>query len=734
LIVLFFFVLSTKGVEGQIKRWEYQRNKHIWETPFPEAKPVAAEFANEDLVVLQEYTEFRVHEYSLNTIIHRRELIQVLSEEGIAKLHHYKLPPEVDPIWERDQGDLQRQVRYQKIPLLGGELVDFGARKKGSGGRLVSMEVRDSVGIRTRTFNSTTEQHYDFYHIFENVEVGDLIEIEYRVFFPFITDRSNESNFTLQTDIYTTSGLFDSYRIFFHGIHAKQEVVFDLVFPSNEHYILFEENDLPKAEELERSSKPYTRRYRWELENLPACLSETGIRPYLDLPFVQFYRHNREYGKWSDFDLLEFRPYDWFLMSRSRMRFKSDHERMFGGVSTEEKILSRFFDARVLGRPDTLSRVLSIHNYINDEMTYKDDSFWYMGIDNRLERMKWHLKRSIFREISRFTIYDGMMNRLGIDYYHAFISDKRIAEIDPAEWKPILGIHRLFAVSANRELSLFYPKISDTGWQLGELPFYLTETATWVVRQNADDRFDPNNVLFTDSPTNGRKKNTRKISADAIFDAEQGGIFFQTQLKLSGQFSTMTRGAYLGERFFDESVNPLYHQRIDEISERTESLQVSLEQISKKKPFEVQMELSYFEVVPSRVQVKQTNEPVEIKSPNELRIPLSNLFPHIYEEEIDAQRDLPYYCDFPQADEICYTFHLPDSATLVNSPTFRMSGDRWSYQFVAIMRDEATLELCSRLLLDREKLYPNEYEEWRKVISFLKLLGEEEIVLTIAVD
>lgn len=724
LLLFFLFVSSANDGNAQAKKWEYQRDKHQWTTAFPEDVQLNPAFANEDLVVLQEYTEFRVHEYSLNTIIHRRELIKVLSEAGVRKLSYFKLPPELDPIWERDKSDINRQVRYQKIPLLNGELLTFGARKKTAENKVQLLEPRDSVGIRIRTHNSTAEQHYDFYHLFEELEPGDVVEIEYKMFFPFIVDRSNESNFTLQTDIYTSGGLFDNYRIFFHGINAKQDLTFDLVFPSNEYYLLFEENDLPEGIKKVRSSKPYTTSYRWQFPDLPACMSETGIRPHKDLPFVQFYRHNRKYGKWSDFDLLEYKPYDWFLMSRPQMRFKTDHLRMFGGVSAKEKVLSKFFAKRVLGKVDTLSKVLSIHNYINEEMDYKEDSFWYMGVDNRLERIKWHLKKGIFREISRFSIYDGMMNRLGADYYHAFISDKRIAEISPELWQPVLGMYRIYALSVEDDLTFLFPKNKDVGFKLGELPFYLSGTTAWSVCQNADNRFDPGNILFANSPQANGIENRRKIYSEALYDPANDGCYFQTEVTLGGQFSTMTRGIYRGERFEDETVNPLYMHRIDNISEQTEFLEAQSTKTEEQFPFKTEIDLSYFE--------PQFFEGTS--GADSLRIPLSNLFPHIYEVEIDKERALPFYTDFPQQDDICYTFHLPDSTSLVKSPNLAMSGDRWSYQFVAIMRDRATLELCSRLLLDREKLDPKEYREWRKVISFLKMLGEEEIVLTIAVD
>lgn len=717
-LICTFLFFSVCHLWGQPRKWDYQKKAHEWDHSFPDNLSSSLENKALGLVILDEHTEWRIYQHSLNTVIHRKQIIEINSEKGLNELLYIKLPPEIDPLWERDSIDQSRQVRYQKIPQLGGELIRLGLRKKTADGKLEEVPYRDSLVIRVQLNNSTKFKHFDWYIIPESLEVGDQLEIEYEVFFPFLVDRSNESNFTLEQDIYEASGLFDSYRIFFHGDLHKQRCSFELIIPSNEHYILFFDNDLADPAKKVTEQRPFDTKYFWEFENLPACMREVGIRPHHDLPYIQYYRHNRRYGKWSEYDILEYRPYDWRMQSFSKMRFKSDHKKMFGGISSKEKSLHKFYARVTAGLSDNESKLKALHNFINDELSYQDDGNWFKGIDNRLERMGSHMRKGVFREISRYDTYDGLLNRLGTDYYHSLASDNRIAKLSSEEWRPLLGSYQIYSVDLNNRMHFLFPKNKDNGWKLGELPFYLSGSTFWAVKQSAEDRFDPDNILFINSSVSAAYENYRKIEIDAIWDAE-AGLLLDAVIDLSGQFSTMHRTAYLDERYVDQAVNPAYAQPLYALFPTTKLESHKVGKVNDEFPYDVRIESSYF-----------VNDWQVINTDSTVEIALENLFPHILEWETDEYRDLPYYPDFPQADQICYTFHLPAAAKITSFPTLAMSGKEWSYDFSGKMEDPTTLKICSRLLLDREKLKAVEFAKWREVMSFLELLGEEKLVLT----
>ncbi len=716
---MFLLCLLMQNLQAQKRKWDYERWPHEWsEVPTFESE-VQAEFENEDIVILDETTELEVIEYDLNVVLRRSQCLKILTEKGLQQIQNYKLPPSLDPTWESYDSDINRQVRYQKIPQLSGELLDFGVRRIFDEKLWEEISWTDSIGINVRTNNGITEKHFSFHLQLEDLRVGDLIQIEYEFFFPYLVDRSNESNFTLDTDYYEEEGLFKNYRVFFHGQYPKQASTFYLTFPANEHYIIYEENGVSASDYYELE-KPKRNRYAWNFDSLPGCMTETGIRPHLDLPFIHFYRHNRTFGLWSDFDLLEYRPYSWAMQSRDKLRFRSDHARMFGGISAKQKGISRMFDRLTIGLTDTLSKLEAFHKYINNELAYQDDAFWYMGVDNRLERMKGHLRKGLFREISRHDIYDGLMNRLGIDYYHTFIIDKRIGLIDINNWKPVLADYRWYTTRIDNKYYFIFPKNNNTGLLDGELPFYLSGTTAWAVKQTAIDRFQGDNILFLQTPMNSAEQNARNINVEALIDSATNKLVCQTVIDLSGQFSTMSRPFYEGDLFLDPTINPLYHQSIFGEKDLLELMDYDGRLVKDESPYT-------YEVITSYAKDGQVS-----RTDSSWTIFLKDMFPHVVEQESDSFRDLPYYPDFRQTDRITYRIYLPESCELLKFPTFVTAGTNWSYQFDSYLVDEKTLQIESTLSIDQAVITAPEYENYfRDLIDFIGHLQNESVELGI---
>lgn len=701
LLLIFCFLGLAQQMHAQ--RTPYRRHQHEWSKPFPTPPAIDPIFEKEDVVILSEKTDWTIHPYTLKTIITKKVLLQYLTPKGIEQFSQFNLPESVDPAWDQHINELNREVRPQKLCYFDPEVLYFAARIKKANGRVYKAKVEDVIDTKTETYNRQTTNLYDFNFKIKRLEVGDIVEVEYQVYLPVVEYWSNDSNFTLAEEVYKQTGAYNWLRLFFHSNIAKQESIYNFEYPSNELYIFFFENEATPHDTIYNRQKRFsTTIFQWHWKNLAACTDETHSRLYQDLPHFIYYQHNRQYGIWNDYEVEKFIPYKWSFYARPFYGYQDENLPYFlQKISKKEKALDRFFlqQKKLALQQDSLGLLQQMHHHMATEFRYQNDDPFYKGEDNQLERIPDFLKLKTLREISRFSIYQSLLARLGTDFFLVNIADNRIAHIQEQNCHPLLANHQLYAVRIKDKIHFVLPKSSRHGLFLDELPFYMENTTAYLIKQTLKNRFEPDNVLFWKTRKTTEKDNQRKTIINAQVNIEKNTISLEITTHLSGQFSTILRPYHL-EAEPDPLISPIYYKRLEDFP--------SINLIGKKQidyetnfPFETKVKSSY--IAANLIQQEDSLRYLD----------LNDLFHYCLPQNLNpSKRDLPFYPDFLFQDHGQYTFTFDQKIDLSSNPqkSFQVLNEVGQYIVELQQLNDYTLEIHIQLSLSKEAIPPSQIQ------------------------
>ena len=744
-IILICTSLFFNLIHAQNLQFLKKKTKPRWEARPIYQADIEDQFAEEDVVILKEAVSWKMNDLEYTTLFRCNKQIYFATQEGLDQYTRVSVPESIDPSHEYADLHLKEREKIHRPKYFNLEILYFAARVIKPNGTVKVLPTQHSVENEHLTFDSQKWRAYAYHFDLpkNQIEVGDIVEIDYLYYLPFV---------------------FDWRRQFFHGKLPKQKFELQISHPTRMITMFDYENNAEPNTLVKDQEKPYLTTREWKLQNLGGCMDEVGIRPHRDLPYITFYVHNKSFGDWSQDYITDFKPYTWQYFTYELIGFRKYNARKVGKFTTsrKERALDNFYTNLTRGYPNKtpLEKLLSVHNTVVDEFGYQKDIDHYGNTDVRigklspffrdvmtqelhrnalyqgifsnrliqspynyystldyfglthshLEKIPKYLKLKTLRYASRYTLYKGIFDRLQEDYYTVYLSDKRVGRIRPDACLPIMGSNQIFAVKINQEFHYLSPKSSRFGYALNELPFYLQHASGLHIAQMAESHRDKDNIFFLPTPLNKASDNYRKHYVRATVDLETTETHFEAEINMSGQYATMMRGLYQYS-VVDSSVNERYSQHISDLKEGRKVLQQKTT-YEANYPFKTTARCIY--TVPDLISAMDGNS---------FSLDLNKWTRHIFHENFEAKkRDLPYYPDFMGQDTYTYQINFAQAISIkpFNDLPLVLENDFGKYTFNIEQQDESTLLLSSDFTIKMGLVPPEKANEVALIYRAMK--------------
>lgn len=654
----------------------YRNYKYDWGTAKPAKLEVHQQFANSDVVILQEKNSIRIDEQN-NFYIEKYMLAKCLTAKGVQQLSKIILPETFDPEYDYRSVPFTAKGAEHRPWYDNMDILYFAARVVKPGGPLTEADVTDKVKANMEFETNNYVNVYDYEFSISNIEPGDELEIRYKYFVPF------------RMYYFGNSG-----RYFFHGKFPKQDYELKITYDDNLRYFFFVHNNASPDDTIITNPKNPSIGLVWKRSDLFAVDNEPGAIMHKDLPYVSYYRHFGDYGIHKTgadpTKLSKILPYSWTYFSNKMLTFKDEgFETRITQTDKNTLGIKRLFES-VTDSTDTSMAVRfgKVHSliahefkYISNYEAYKQDAYVYESGEAA--------EKKILYEKDRYRVYMKLMDRTQRMYYMAFIPDKRLEDIDHENYFPFLAGNRVFCLPYENSFMYYFPKFSRFGYEVNELPFYLEDVNMVLVPQHIDRgylrekkngpqderssrswRKYANNqtsipgARFIISPNSDETQNMRNTNVAVNISLDSLKINFDARLALSGQFSTMTRGAYLYS-FCDSSVNPKYGLHVYDLAKKPNVLQNELSSRSAEFPYKTNFKIRY-----------SSTGIVRMNDDGTYSIDLSGWFHHItYDNFTSSGRQLSFYPDFKMQDIYKYRLKFDHPVSVLNSNDYDSSID-----------------------------------------------------------
>ena len=574
-------------------------------------------------------------------------------------------------------------------------------------GQIITPEI--SPLVETYKSVELSEDKYGNYerYIFniEDLVPGDVLELEYRFSVPY-----SENLFSLLT-----------FRIFFHGD-------FPII---NKDFVFILEKSLEAEVNTAFGEDPIIKQgkktiYSWHFENLEACMNESGIRPQNCLPYVIISIKPYEMIYTLPYSFEEkFIPFYVFGPSIRESRHLTIVRAMMDNVnSSQYNQLRRFMNARLENIPDDSTgymQLYTVHNYIAENFEFDPDDDYFNRIDTRDEKLGDYTTDGVIRDRSRYNVYVGLIAGLGLNYYTAYLADVRSGVISDFYFEPTISNDYIFAVLLKTgAVQFIYPKKERFGYYLNELPFYFENAVVRLIYLD-DFRYIKEPIqekfLSITTPSSSSSDNTRKQIANVHVDVDKQTVVFDASISLSGQFSTLGRGAYLYNTC-DPTVNPLYCIKFwESISPDIDPENQEIVNIEQDYPFKTNIKASF------------STDKILSRENDTLILDLSGWFNHIIDLNLNAERRvLTYYPDFKYTDSYTYQLNFDKKVKVLDRlPIIEINNLYGTLILKCVQKLDGTILLSSRVIVKAEKIPPenimavSEIQEQIKKLSQIKM-------------
>lgn len=575
--------------------------------------------------------------------ITKKMKFKVYNSEGIDKFSEFTLPELFDPIsishFPKDK-NYTYVFSDMKCNYFKGSILTKEGEKK-------DLKIKETIeNVKMVMFEEDRYGNYKKFHYqIENLNEGDEVIIEYNY------DVKYQGNFAE----------LSSFRIFFNNELFKKNYQLKI-----SHHIKLNFNIDYKNEAIPDSIAELDNRrtYYWNKSELYGCTNEQGARPHLSLPYLVF--------SIKPYELLYTLPYSfeekfipfYALYSHERERNHiSLYKSISQGVKTRQMLqIYKFVKQETEDIKNDSTGYLKLRklkNLIADEFTYENDIDYFKRIDTRDPRIGDYLSKRAIRDISRYDVYVALILKLDLNFFTAYLSDKRTGLIDNDYFSPMHRSDYIFAVLLNNNtFQYLYPKKSQFGYYLNEIPFYFENTTARLVHindyRNYKKPIEEEKRLMT-IPLGEISDNIRRTNAFVKIDLEKQSVSFDARANLSGQYSTLTRGLYQ-RNHKHETVNELYNKKIWELNKQVEVIKEECKVISKESPFTSNVNAKY-----------QANNLLETNN-DTLSLSLENWFNHIIYKDLDSDnRQLDFYPDFCGQDSYMYFLEFSKDIKLINT-------------------------------------------------------------------
>ncbi len=669
---------------------QFQKYEFAWDQAFPELSDQRDQFPDADILALIDSTKTQLFLGPNPTTLVSKRILLAFRKDTRQEPFRISIPEARDPLREYyDLPIIEREEKYRpKFADL--DVIYFAARVKKADGQVKELSPLLKIEQEVHMNDWLASNHFAYHFDWNQIDTGDLLEISWQYYLPYWVGEE---------------------RVFFASDLPSLRSHYSFEYPANQLIVFhYGNNGNPKTIE-QFTKKPARRRMEWSFEKQGGGLSEVNSRIHKELPFMQYYVHDHVYAKYNADQIEQYVPYTWQYKYYKQLGNKRFNLYTTKKVNGKEIYLNSFYSTVTAGTSDPLEKMIGFHELINEDFAFSPDKEYLEGRDFKLERMVQHVKRKIFRKISRFRLYESIFNRIGENYHKVHVSDARISEIDANKYLPIIGEKVFFAAEPADSLVYFLPKESRAGLHANELPFYLQKQRSLLVGQMTSNFLEEQVLRFVRLPANDSKANSRTNSFTVRIDPSKDLAKFEGKISLSGQFSTLLRGFYKFEAI-DSTVNPGYYKRL------------ALDKESRRRHLEIVGEQVTF---PYEVNIQEHFDNASIlsrQSHGQVAVDLKNWFPFVFEESIlDKPRYTYYYTDFAGKDEFNYQLNFDQVLSIVGpvSP-LSIENEFGSLAFDLRQTGPKTIEINCALQLSGKPLSPSQIDSAKEIFEALRSL------------
>ena len=697
IVLLVAALLCTLGGFSQRK----SKFPFAWPESFSKPATIGPTWSNYEAVMPEERNKIIINGHSTDYIwikFKKQARIKFETEAAIQAHQKTTLPESYDPSYDwHDVPLVGREKRHR--PLYYNIKVEyFKARIIKPDGREVAAEIKKSVGNESNVFDKVRNTYYFYHYEVTNLEPGDELQFAYAYELPY--------------DINWFK--FNSARIFFNGEIPKQDYQLIVTAPDK----LF--NDFKGAVADSVVVRDKVRRRYWHRSQLTGSINEPGAKPYKELEHIVYYLNtdNLRYQYVDPQSGVAINGNYWLYLIRRRESrafwIKRVAKKRIGDRQNDK--VDRFIEKSTAGIAieEPLERAIKMHQKVAETFDYQSDDAYIAGIDRKLERMGDFTEDKVIRQISRYNLYAKLFSRVGLNYNTTYFMDRRIGEMSEQYISPLYDNEFAFAFDGQNRLKYMYPKRSRFGLHVDEFPFYWEDSPAFFV--NVFDIFsrDFEQLNFVRTPKSDDNVNVRNSNMLVKVRTDNGLLDCQARIHLSGQFSTMTRGAYLYDHQ-DSTINPKYYQRIYDVQNARVA---TIEQTGFQKEFPFRTGLNIDYALTKKVLVGKESIDINIE----------NWFNHIYLEGFSSKnRTLAYYPDFMFQDEIKYVLEFDEPVAIdeATAQAVQLNGAYGTYTFTITQLDDKHVELRSYFHINRERIEANSVSDVSQVYGAIEALNQK---------
>lgn len=515
----------------------------VWNTAWGEGRTIDSEVLSDELSIRIR----NVKPEFLALFFERRKVVRFATQEGIKRYGPVVLPESLDPPYD-ELGKRWERRETRPYPLLFNLRVDYFAarivRPDGSWDEL-PVETRGATGFLGNPVALQATMSITHYPI--GILPDDVVEYRWKYMLPYDSNAPHT---------YGARGFFwmdnwarlTNWRVFFQGGLPIREQRIELRYHAKHGITL---GGAP-PDRVERNGDD--RIAHWRHGDLPGCMDEVNGDQGRALPHIvvtwapddlRYWRRERLSGlpipqqPWLQVVRLREAKAEWWR----RVALKRIPDR-------QNTLVKRFVAQTCSGIADSLKarKVEALHERIARDFTYANDRDWYFDIDRGLERIGDQVEAERLRDISRYNLYSKLIQMLGLPYVTAYVLDKRAGGLNDQFATPMWETEWLFGVRDGDGMLWMHPKRQRHGWFANELPFYWEGTMALLVDRQRLIEDDPRPPLFVELPIGEPSANVRAIEHQLRVDLASPDAEGEARVFLSGQFSTMGRAAFLGDR------------------------------------------------------------------------------------------------------------------------------------------------------------------------------------------
>ncbi len=694
-IILFFFIgLSLNGQYRDFLSAPYE-----WANDFV-LPALDSAFAIEDAVALVEHNRMAVRGLKaafMHVYYEQKGMIQYQNQKGIYKHNAFLLPKALDPLYEGQFIPIEDKV-YQ--PFFNVRMLFFAGRIKKPNGDVIPAVFRYAFPDKKRIINNQYERVFLYYVQVTNLEPGDVLEYHYKYEVPYDVNWMH----------------FNSSRIFHESDIAKQNYQFQ--FELNKKL-----RSTFKGELAEKTWEEGNTSYRlWTRDNLSARIDEPGSRIHKDFEHIVFkfnennlayvYRHPRTNqvlpARFYNFIARQRQSRDFWFRRVARRNFVFDKQ---------SRMFRTWIEDHTTEGQSPVEKLRTLNGDIAQNFRYHDDSPYYSLQDFGLENMGDYTFSGRIRDISRHNVYTKIFNRLEFKRYKVlYVLDKRVGDITEDYPSNLFFNERVYFTNDSSQAFVF-PKRNRLGYELNELPFYLEGTRGFGY--TVDALFENGATDFqSDSISISSSENKRKTIVQVKMDLENKSFKAKASIDLFGQFSTLTRGAYLYNEI-DSTINPNYGIRVYDNVRNVSNIK-STSDFNPEENFHCRV-LTEFISIKSIYQVEDTAS-----------LYLDGLLNFITWNDFDFEkRKSSFYPDFAFEDEFEFSIEVSKNIQLLNSTRFSMENESGEFFFEVKQEDNGPIGVNARWKLNEEPIPASKISLLKDFYDLIQKTLEMEIRMQI---